>query len=78
VLAIGGEWNAAAHLIRERQAGVALDNPREIAAQLREWLRIKRETGGIPGTPAEASAGLTRTDQHRILDSFLRELLGRD
>ncbi len=71
ILAVGPAGNVAADLIRERGAGVALDDPAQIAAQLMHWLAIKQEQGRIPDLDPAVSAGLEREAQTRRLEAFL-------
>jgi hypothetical protein len=81
-LMLGYEHGAAANLLRERRAGVIANDPDEIARALAGWIEMKRETGAVPGTAADVTAGLTRRDQAVVLDKLLGELVaqpgGRD
>lgn len=70
ILAVGPTNNVAADLIRERGAGVALDDPDRIVAQLLQWIALK-EHGSIPDVDPAASAGLQREEQTRRLEAFL-------
>jgi len=74
ILAVGYTGNVTADLIRARSAGAALAEPQPIADQLRHWLNQKR-TGSIASLPAEASRGLSRKDQARVLNDFILEVL---
>lgn len=76
ILAIGPMDNVAAELIRERRAGVALQDPVQIAQQLQEWIRQKQETGVIPDLHQDVGAGLSREEQTREIEAFLRALVG--
>lgn len=72
VLALGLESGAAADIIRSRNLGVVANDTAMIAAQLRRWIEEKTVTQGIAGPPPEAKNGLSRIDQFRKLDAFLR------
>lgn len=71
ILAVGQTNSVAAELIRERAAGVALDDAGQIAAQLRQWMALKAQQGRIPDVDAAAGAGLEREAQTRRLEAFL-------
>ncbi|HKP38222.1 MAG TPA: glycosyltransferase [Pyrinomonadaceae bacterium] len=75
VLAIGGADCVAADLIRDRHAGVILDDPGEIKLQLERWIQMKDQTGGIPRLPDESVAGISREEQVAVLEDFLRTTL---
>jgi hypothetical protein len=47
-----------------------------LAAQLKEWIKIKRERGHIPPSSEAARAGLSRYEQFEGLEEFLLKLLG--
>ncbi|MDM4718315.1 glycosyltransferase [Micromonospora sp. WMMA1363] len=71
ILMIGHPNGIVADIIRSRDAGAVLDDPREIADQLRRWLAEKDRVGRIPDLPASALDGLYRDDQ---LEAFLEIL----
>ncbi len=75
ILAIGPHDNVAARLILDRDAGVVLSDPHEIAQQLRRFLHQKQTTGIAP-LPTSVLAGLARADQVRHLEAFLLDRLG--
>ena len=75
ILAVGGEGSVAAEFVRDRRAGVVLDEPSRIAEQLRVWIRQKREEGAIPCTPPETASGVSREEQVRVLESYLQRVL---
>jgi hypothetical protein len=75
ILAVGHTDNAAGELIRSRQAGVTLDDPEAIAAQLRHWIQQKRTEGSIPSLPQSGTVGLSREEQTRVLEGFLYDVL---
>ncbi|MCX7570122.1 glycosyltransferase [Tumebacillus sp. DT12] len=78
ILAVGYGDNVAGDLIRERGAGVVLDDPQEIASQLRRWLWVKARRGEIPAMREEAALGLTREAQARETAAFLQRVLGEE
>ena len=71
VLAIGPEDGVPAKLLKDRGAGVVVNDPAEIKEQLCRWLTQKRESGTIPLTPIAAREGLSRPDQYWKLENFL-------
>ena len=75
ILALGKNDNVAAELLVSRGAGVVLNDPVEIAAQLRSWLSQKRTSVGIDAVPAEAMAGLSRREQTARLAAFLGRIV---
>jgi hypothetical protein len=74
ILVLGLEEGVPATILRERQAGVCLNHPDAIAAQLREWIALKARDGRIPALPEAAREGFCRLDQNRELEAFLTEL----
>jgi Glycosyl transferase 4-like domain len=76
VLAIGTSDNVAAELVVEREAGVVLNNPVQVARQLQAWCDEKKSQGVVSAIPAAASAGLTRRAQVDRLEQFLQQCLG--
>lgn len=74
ILLLGLENGVPAAFLEERQAGFYGASPAAIAEQLKLWLDMKRK-GGIPPLPEAARSGLTRDDQYRKLDGFLRETI---
>lgn len=75
ILAVGGTGSVAADLIRARRVGFALDEPAQIAAQLKEWLAQKQERGAIPALEDETIAGVSREEQTRALEDYLFQVL---
>jgi glycosyltransferase involved in cell wall biosynthesis len=75
ILAVGYTENVAAQLIRERGAGATLNDPVQIATQIETWMRQKDATGTIPALPASVSAGLSREEQTKNLETFLTRML---
>ncbi|MGH7232349.1 MAG: glycosyltransferase [Nitrospiraceae bacterium] len=75
ILAIGPHDNVAADLIRQRCAGVVLNDPDRIAEQLEQWIGHKQAGRMIPALSPDATAGLSREEQTARLDTFLRGLL---
>ncbi|MGE0258280.1 MAG: glycosyltransferase [Alphaproteobacteria bacterium] len=74
ILFIGYEHGNVAEMIRERGAGIIVNDPSTIAEQLRRW--IQQRPTGIPAVPAAAREGLSRADQSRRLEQFLLQLAG--
>lgn len=74
VLGIGYEHGSVAQIIRERDAGIVSNDPKNIATYLAERIREKR-SGGVHSLPLSATAGLTRDEQFEKADRFLRKLL---
>ncbi|MCT7994527.1 glycosyltransferase family 4 protein [Laspinema olomoucense] len=75
ILAIGHSDNVAAELIRERKAGVVLNDPDAIAEQIRLWIHQKQTMGQIPSLPANVGVGLSREEQARKLENFMGDIL---
>jgi glycosyltransferase involved in cell wall biosynthesis len=75
VLVVGGnEKNVASRLIREREAGVHLNEVDEIKAQLSEWTR-RKGNGELGRLDESVCLGLTRAEQVNELIAFLSERL---
>jgi hypothetical protein len=75
ILMIGYEDGAAARLIRSRNAGVVLNDPRRIADQLRAWCAIKERDGRLPSPPESALDGLGRDEQMARYAAMLDRLV---
>jgi len=75
ILAIDTGHGAAADMIRSRRAGVVMNDPSQIAAQLRVWLKEKKGNGSIEPVPVEAQIGLSRDEQFEILEGILLKLV---
>lgn len=75
ILVLGLENGVPATFLRDRQAGFFSNDPAALAAQLKEWIEIKRERGYIPALREEARAGLSRSEQFAKLEQFLSDLL---
>lgn len=73
ILGLGLDSGIPAQLIRERKAGFYVSDPDALAAQLQRWVNEKRNNG-IANLPAEAHAGLSRTEQFVKLEEFLRSV----
>lgn len=71
ILAVGGVDCVAAELIMDRQAGVVMNDPGEIAAQLRRWIQMKGEAKAIPEVSEESLVGISREEQVGVLENFL-------
>jgi hypothetical protein len=76
VLGIGLEDGVPARILRERGAGVVVNDPAAIARQLGAWIEEKRARGAIALLPMKARAGLSREDQYAIAERFLIERAG--
>ncbi len=75
ILALGLETGSAADIIRSRDMGVVANDPAAIAKKLRSWVEEKTITCRIAGPAPEAKNGLSRVDQFRKLDTFLRSFV---
>lgn len=75
VLGLGLDDGVPARILRARNAGVMVNDPAAIAAQLRRWLAEKRRLGAIPLLPMTARDGLSRTDQYAALEATLAALV---
>jgi hypothetical protein len=75
ILCLGNIDGVAAKLIREREAGVTLNEPEAIARQLSQWIKQKNDTGEIPSLSTEAGKGFTRKEQTEKLIRFLETCL---
>jgi hypothetical protein len=74
VLILGLEDGVPASIVRQRTAGFCLNDPGMIAAQLRAWLREKREFGRVRALPEVTREGLSRDVQFAQLEKFLTEM----
>jgi glycosyltransferase involved in cell wall biosynthesis len=72
ILAVGNTSNVAAQLVNQREAGVATDAVSCIAEQLKGWLATIARSESVPAIPADASRGLSRDEQTRVLERILR------
>ena len=75
ILCIGNTEGSAANLIRERRAGISLNDPEKIAFHLKQWIRQKNDIGEIPYLPSEVSRGFTRKEQTENLIEFFQSCL---
>ncbi|GAC1496544.1 MAG: glycosyltransferase family 4 protein [Chamaesiphon sp.] len=75
ILAIGYHDSVAAELIRDRDAGVVLDNPLQIAEQLQQWIGQKQQNRLIPYLSEKVGVGLSREEQTKCLERLLDEIL---
>lgn len=72
VLGIGYEDGVPARLLRERNAGLVVNDPDKIADYLRGLVEQKQQPGGIPLLPEDGLSGLSRPEQYAgIEDAFL-------
>ena len=72
ILGVGYQGDLAGKLIADSGAGVVLEEPEEIASQLRQWVDQKRLEGGIRSQNPEGVAGYTRLEQTRRLAAFIQ------
>ena len=75
ILGLGLDQGVPAKLIRERGAGFYATNAVALAEQLRRWVAVKREQGMIPDLPKSVRAGLSRNEQLKVLEGFLRSVI---
>ena len=75
ILSVGSEKDIVSRIIRERNAGVASNDPEIIKYHLSKWVDIKLEHGRIPALPKEIQKGMTRQEQFEILEDFLQNML---
>lgn len=75
ILGVGPVDSESGCLVAERRAGLVSTDPEALAAELRTRLEEKQREGRLPALPVEATRGLTREDQNRWLDEFLRTVV---
>ena len=75
ILGLGLDQGIPARLVRERNAGCYVTDPRAVAEQLERWIKQKRGSGVIASLPESAAAGLSRAEQFTRLETFLQSLL---
>jgi hypothetical protein len=73
ILLLGYEKGELASTIRERAAGLVANDPGVIAQQLRRW--VAQKPAGIPAPDSRARLGMTRDEQNRSYERFLKEIL---
>jgi len=78
VLGLGPPDGVPARILRERGAGVVVNEPEAIAVQLAAWLAEKNEKGVLPLLPETVRDGLSRSDQYAKVEAFLQEVAGND
>ncbi|TVR05748.1 MAG: glycosyltransferase [Salinarimonadaceae bacterium] len=76
VLLVGGGDGVAAKLVRERGAGHAAAAEKDLATQMRIWLRQHAE-GGVPYLPETVGDGFSREEQFARLSDRLEEIAAR-
>lgn len=76
VLGLGLEDGVPARILKEREAGIVVNDPALIAQHLKKWLTQKRETGEIPLIPMEAQKGYSRPEQFEFAEGFLKQAAG--
>ena len=77
ILVLGLRDGVPASIARERGAGVYGADVEQIAAQLADWLAIKRRDGALPAAPERARQGFSRQDQYKNLADFFESLSGQ-
>jgi glycosyltransferase involved in cell wall biosynthesis len=77
ILAIGTAGNVAADMILNKGVGVVMNDPSEIARQLRKWLQQKQQLGSIPRLDEEVGSGMSREEQVKKLEDYLCQVLGQ-
>jgi glycosyltransferase involved in cell wall biosynthesis len=73
VLGLGLEDGVPARILKERNAGIVVNDPAAIAAQLRRWFAEKQAHGAIPLLPLSVREGVSRNEQFRVLEEFLQK-----
>lgn len=69
VLGIGYEEGVPARLLRERRAGLVVNDPEKIAEYLRDLVKQKNASGGIPLLPETGISGLSRPEQYAGIEA---------
>ena len=69
VLGIGYEEGVPARLLRERNAGLVVNDPEKIADYLRGLIEQKKAPGGIPLLPESGISGLSRPEQYAGIEA---------
>jgi glycosyltransferase involved in cell wall biosynthesis len=74
VLGVGSTENITAQLIRDRNAGIATNDPSVIAGQLKMWLSDLSRGVRPAALAADSAAGFSRAEQTAKLSGFLTTL----
>ena len=74
ILVLGLEAGVAATLVRERGAGVVINDHDLLAKQLQVWLDEKHEKGFLPALPDSVRVGLSRYEQFAKLECLFRQV----
>ena len=77
VLGIGYEHGVPARLLRERNAGLVVNDPDRIADYLRGLLAQKKSAEGIPLLPETGIAGLSRPEQYAGIEDAFASIVKR-
>jgi glycosyltransferase involved in cell wall biosynthesis len=77
ILVLGSPDSVASQLVRQKKIGVVLNDPREITGQLRDWIRIKEQTGRIALLTSTDFDGFSRRSQTQELERFLNPICRR-
>lgn len=75
VLGIGVEDGVPARILKERNAGIVINDPKVIAQHLKSWLAQKQSEGRIDLLPPEAREGLSRPEQFEKVATFLKQVV---
>lgn len=73
MLMLGYQTGTLAKMMQERGAGLASNSPVRIAEQLREW--IAQRPYGIKALGSNSSEGMTRDEQFRSLEGFIKDII---
>jgi hypothetical protein len=76
VVIIGPREDLAARMVVERQAGVFLSEPAQVAAHLRALLAAKQAAGAVPAPPSRDLTDVTREHQANRLSAYFEQVLG--
>lgn len=74
ILGVGYPSGVAADLLRDRNAGVVTNSADALIPVLRAWTAALDRGERIADLPPEVATGLTREDQVRRLESFVRDV----
>jgi hypothetical protein len=74
VLGIGVEDGVPARILKERDAGIVVNDPGIIAQHLKSWLAEKQAQGKIDLLPMDARKGLSRPEQFEKVETLLKRV----
>jgi glycosyltransferase involved in cell wall biosynthesis len=75
ILSLGSITGEAADILRKHGLGLVTNDVDEVAAQLKKWLKLKKQ-GGVPAPRKSDLEIFSRPHQFRELDKFLKSCLG--